>query len=405
MKKAKKNCVVTKNEFRKLSPIKLTIPKVANFSDDEDIKLEVRSKNDPTKEITNKHIIRKDTAIVTKSIVDIKPAVCLSTPPVKKRPTVRVTEPSKQHRKKRGRSRGWKHKQINIQEVKICNQNQSVGNVIEGIKEFKSENNIFTESNGKNKLETKNQYFKTYLPQPYRPPTDQEVARFCTTPKPWKKFNYYPGIEPSNGFRINFISKSQQSNSLKFDQNTSQNPKKHFLEKAQIDSKLFEVTHDEAKKITRGKYYGKVKKLILSRYKRCLTDTENSQLETNTEQQSLARESDKIYDDNQIPNYNSIKKKVTLSLAQYRNRKHNVSSPRISPTNDKLYFKDQNLSDEEQNMSLPIKKVVDLQTVAEKRTIERVLFGNVSDVRKELQQPIPSRSSLRYLPESKNSYF
>ena len=69
------------------------------FSDDEDIKHEVRSKNDSTKEIINKHIIKKDQAVDQKSFVDIKPAVCLSTPPVKKRPTVRVTEPSKQHRK------------------------------------------------------------------------------------------------------------------------------------------------------------------------------------------------------------------------------------------------------------------------------------------------------------------
>lgn len=45
---------------------------------------------------------------------------------------------------------------------------------------------------------------------------------------------------------------------------------------------------------------------------------------------------------------------VTLSLAQYRNRKHNVSSPGISPTNDKLSLKDQNFSDEEQNMSVVI---------------------------------------------------
>lgn len=70
--------------------------------------------------------------------------------------------------RKRGRSRGWKHKQINIQEVKSCNQNQYVGNVIEGRKEFKSESSIFTETNGKNKLDTKNQYFKKYLPQPFR---------------------------------------------------------------------------------------------------------------------------------------------------------------------------------------------------------------------------------------------
>jgi len=350
-----KNNVVTKSEFRKLSPIKLTIPKVANFSDDEDIKHEVRSKNDSTKEIINKHIIKKDQAVDQKSFVDIKPAVCLSTPPVKKRPTVRVTEPSKQHRKKRGRSRGWKHKQINIQEVKSCSQNQSVGNVIEGIKELKSENSIMTETNGKNKLDTKNQYFKKYLPQPFRPPTDQEVARFCTTPKPWKKFNYSPGIEPSTGFRISFISKPRQSNSLNFNQNASKNPKKHFLEKAQFDSKLLEVTYDEAKKLKTSKHYGKVKKFILSRYNRCLTNSDNSPLESNTEKHSLSRESNKINDDENLSNYNSNKKKVTLSLAQYRNRKHNVSSPGISPTNDKLSLKDQNFSDEEQNMSLPIK--------------------------------------------------
>jgi len=274
-----KKKVVTKSEFRKLSPIKLTIPKVANFSDDEDIKHEVRSKNDSTGEIINKHTIKKDPVVNQKSFVDIKPAVCLSTPPVKKRPTVRVTEPSKHHRKKRGRSRGWKHKQINIQEVKSCNQNQYVGNVIEGRKEFKSESSIFTETNGKNKLDTKNQYFKKYLPQPFRPPTDQEVTRFCTTPQPWKKFNYNPGIEPTTGFRISFISKSRQSNSLNFDQNTSKNPKKHFLEKAQFDNKLLEFTYDEANKLIKSKYYGKVKKFILSRYNRCLTNSDNSPLE------------------------------------------------------------------------------------------------------------------------------
>lgn len=69
------------------------------FSDDEDIKHEVRSKNDSTGEIINKHTIKKDPVVNQKSFVDIKPAVCLSTPPVKKRPTVRVTEPSKHHRK------------------------------------------------------------------------------------------------------------------------------------------------------------------------------------------------------------------------------------------------------------------------------------------------------------------
>ena len=69
------------------------------FSDDEDIKHEVRSKNDSTKELINKHTIRKDSAVVQENNVDKKTAVCLPTPLVKKRPTVRVTEPSKQHRK------------------------------------------------------------------------------------------------------------------------------------------------------------------------------------------------------------------------------------------------------------------------------------------------------------------
>jgi len=85
---------------------------------------------------------------------------------------------------------------------------------------------------------------------------------------------------------------------------------------------------------------------------------------------------------------------VTLSLAQYRSRKHNVSSPGISSTSDKMFFKDQNLSDDEQNISLSTKKVTDVQTVAEKQTKVKVLIkstSNLPDIISE-QQLIPTQN-------------